>query len=463
LKPVLTVRTRVAIAYTLVFGVVFTAFAYLVYRNSREASMAKLDASILMYAGKIASEVEEQRNEHLFPVSGEFRSLSPGDLTGQRFLVRSLDGRVVIDDSVLAGVPYASARSVQGADETFGICGLGGENFRVYTGPVEVNDSAAYTLSVAASMAPVEADLEKLRLLFWLAIPAVLVVASIGAYVITRAAFLPVSSMIATARRISSDNLGSRLRLPDSRDEVRLLGETLNGMMDRIENAFSAQRQFIADAAHEIRTPLTIIRSDLELLRKRAKSSSKTREIGAIMAEVDRLARMAENLLLLSRLDAAPTSLENEPVRIDEVIVQCVRDMNPLFRKKGVVLGLHIGEAMEIRGDMEGMKRIVLNLLENSLKFTKRGGRVSVSLGNEPGAEMPVVVTVQDTGCGIAPRDLPRIFGRFFRAGETRGAGGGSGLGLAIVEHLVKLHRGIISVESEPGKGTTFALRFPVL
>ena len=456
----LTVRTKVAIAYTLVFGVVFAGFAYLVYRNFREASVAKLDASILTYAGKIASEVEEQRNERLFPAPGEFRSLSPGDLTGQRFLVRSLDGRVALDDSVLGRVPSLAALPASGAEGTFGIRDLGGERFRVYTGPVEVNDSAEFTLTVAAPMAPVETDLERLRFLFWLAVPAVLLVASIAAYVITRAAFLPVSSMIATARRISSDNLGSRLRLPDTRDEVRLLGETLNGMMDRIENAFKAQRQFIADASHEIRTPLTIIRSDLEFLQKKARSTSKIREIGAIVAEVDRLSKMAENLLLLSRLDAAPDSLRMEPVRLDEVIVESVQKFHPLFRAAGVSLNVHIGEAVEMGGDRDGLKRILLCLLENSLKFTKRGGHVTVSLGKEAEREMPVVVTVKDTGCGIAPGDLPRIFGRFFRAGGTRGEGGGSGLGLAIVDNLVKLHKGTVALESEPGRGTTVVLRF---
>ena len=456
----LTVRTKVAIAYTLVFGVVFAGFAYLVYRNFREASVAKLDASILTYAGKIASEVEEQRNERLFPAPGEFRSLSPGDLTGQRFLVRSLDGRVALDDSVLGRVPSLAALPASGAEGTFGIRDLGGERFRVYTGPVEVNDSAEFTLTVAAPMAPVETDLERLRFLFWLAVPAVLLVASIAAYVITRAAFLPVSSMIATARRISSDNLGSRLRLPDTRDEVRLLGETLNGMMDRIENAFKAQRQFIADASHEIRTPLTIIRSDLEFLQKKARSTSKIREIGAIVAEVDRLSKMAENLLLLSRLDAAPDSLRMEPVRLDEVIVESVQKFHPLFRAAGVSLNVHIGEAVEMGGDRDGLKRILLCLLENSLKFTKRGGHVTVSLGKEAEREMPVVVTVKDTGCGIAPGDLPRIFGRFFRAGGTRGEGGGSGLGLAIVDNLVKLHKGTVALESEPGRGTPVVLRF---
>jgi signal transduction histidine kinase len=462
LIPVLTVRTKVALAYTLVFGVVFAAFAYLVYRNSLEASMAKLDASIVTYAGKIASEVEEQRNEHLFPAPGEFRSLSPGDLTGQRFLVRSLDGRVMLDDSVLAGAVPLSARSVRGTEGTFVIREIGGEKFRLYTGTVEVNDSAAFTLTVAALMAPVQDDLERLRLLFWLTVPAMLVIASIAAYLITRAAFLPVSSMIATARGISQDNLSSRLTLPDTRDEVRLLGETLNSMMDRIERAFDAQRQFIADASHELRTPLTIIRSDLELLQKKGRGSTKGREIAGIVAEVDRLSKMAGDLLLLSRLDAAPDSLRFEPVRIDEVIVECVQNIHPLFRAAGISLRVHIAEAVEMTGDRDGIKRILLCLLENSLKFTKRRGNVSVSLEKEPESELQVRVTVRDTGCGIAPGDLSRIFGRFFRAGDARREGGGSGLGLAIVDRLVNLHKGSIAVESEPGRGTTVVLRFSV-
>jgi signal transduction histidine kinase len=459
----LTVRSRVAIAYTLVFGVIFAGFAYLVYRNSRETSVTKLDASILTYAGKIEAEVEEQSAEHLFPAPGEFRSLSPGDLSGQRFMLRSMGGRVVIDDSLLAASPLPAGPVRKGTESTIETVSLGGENYRVYTGPVEVSDTAAFVLTLASPMTGVESGLERLRILFLFSVPALLILAAIAAYLITRAAFAPVSSMITTARRISADNLGARLALPRSRDEVRLLGETLNGMMDRIENAFKAQRQFIADASHEIRTPLTIIRSDLELLQKQSRRTSLRKEIGAIVAEVNRLATMAENLLLLSKLDAAPDSLRFENVRIDEVIVECVSNIHPLFRARGVTLNVRIGEALEMKGDRDGMKRILLCLLENSLKFTRRGGRVIVSLRKDPASDMPVLVTVQDTGCGIAPDDLPHIFGRFFRAGETRGGGGGSGLGLAIVDHLVKLHRGKIAVESEPGRGTTIALRFPAL
>ncbi|HTY57489.1 MAG TPA: HAMP domain-containing sensor histidine kinase [Bacteroidota bacterium] len=449
----LTIRSRLAFAFTGVFGLIFAGFALLVYTNSRDAALTKLDASLRSWAGRIEAEVEEQSAEGVFPAPQEFRSLSPADLTGQRFMLRALDGRVVIDDSLLS--PVSPAGSLQ-------TCSIGGEACRVYAGPVEVDDTAAYVLTASASTAGVESALERLRVFLLVTVPAVLLLAAVAAWLIARSALSPVSSMIATARKISADNLGARLDLPRTQDEIRLLGETLNGMMDRIEDAFKAQRQFIADASHEIRTPLTIIRSDLELLGKRSTEGRRTKEIGRIVGQVDRLSAMAENLLLLSRLEAAPASLDFRRMRIDETIVECVREMTPLFREKGVALGVRIDEGLEIMGDREGMRRTILNLLDNSLKFTKRRGRVQISLGNEEGADLPVTVNVQDTGCGIPPADLPHIFNRFFRSGEHRGEGVGSGLGLAIVDQIVKSHRGTVAVESQPGKGTVVALRFPL-
>jgi two-component system OmpR family sensor kinase len=457
----LTIRSKVALAYTLVFGLIFAGFAFLVYRSSGDASLTRLDASIRTYAGRIEAEVQEQSSEHAFPVPAEFVGLPAGDLVGQHFLLRSLDGHPVIGDSLLEGAPGALAAVVSNEQGHLETVMLGGEKYRVYSGPVELNDTVTFGLTVGASMAAVESSLKNLMILFLFSVPAVLLLAAVAAWFITRAAFSPVSSMITTARRFSADNLGARLMVPRTRDEIRLLGETLNGMMDRIESAFRAQRQFIADASHEIRTPLTIIRSDLELLRKRVRAGPNRKEIDAIVTEVDNLGKMAENLLLLSRLDAAPASLEKTTVRVDEVIVECVRTMTPLFRSKGVALRLRIGEAAEISGDREGLKRMVLNLLENSLKFTKRRGSVSVSLSAEPDNDLPLLVTVRDTGCGIAAADLPHIFGRFYRATETRGEGEGSGLGLAIVDHIVRLHGGRVALESEPGRGTTVTIRLP--
>jgi len=454
-------RTKVTLAYTLAFGVMFAGFALLVYRNTRDASIAKLDASMETYAGKVEAEVQEQTGERIFPARGEFRALAPGSLESPRFILRALDGSTVLDDDTLGSVAPDVRTALQGGRVT-GTARIGGRPFRLFSGPVEVNDTVAYVVTVAASMAAVESALGTMRLLFLFTIPGVLLLAALAAWLITRAAFAPVAAMIATAGRISARNLGDRLALPRARDEIRLLGETLNSMMERIERAFDAQRQFVADASHELRTPLTIIRSELEFMTTRGRRKGETAELRAIAGEVDRLAKMAENLLLLSRLDASPGALKLAPVRIDEVIVECVRVMAPLFRDRGIALDVRIDEAAEISGDREGMERVLLNLLENSLKFTKRGGRVRVSLGRESGGDLPVHVTVEDTGCGIAPGDLPHVFRRFFRGESSRGKEGGSGLGLAIVDHLVRLQGGIIAVESERGKGTAMSIRLPL-
>jgi len=455
------IRTRVTLAYTLVFGVIFSSFAWLVYRNTRDASIAKLDASLETYAGRIEAEVEEQTGERIFPAPQEFRDLSTGDLDGPRYILRAPDGSPVLDDSVLA--PLApEARAAARSGPSLMTVPIDGRESRLYSGPVEVSDTVAYLVTVAAPMTAVESTLGTMRVLFLFAVPAVLLLAALAAWLITRAAFAPLTSMIATAGRISARNLGDRLALPLARDEIRLLGETLNSMMDRIEKAFDAQRQFVADASHELRTPLTIIRSEIEFMSAKGRGRAKAADLRAIAAEVDRLAKMAENLLLLSRLEASPGALKREPIRLDEVIVECVRAMSPLYRDGGVALGVHIGEAVEISGDREGMQRVLLNLLENSLKFTPRGGRVRIALGKDPGGDLPVHVTVEDTGCGIAPADLPHVFRRFFRGESSRGREGGSGLGLAIVDHLVKLQGGMIALESEKGRGTVVSLRFPL-
>ncbi|HTO93898.1 MAG TPA: HAMP domain-containing sensor histidine kinase [Bacteroidota bacterium] len=453
-------RTKVALAYTLVFGVIFAAFAWLVYRNTREASIATLDASMETYAGKIEAEVQEQTGERIFPVAEEFRALPSGGLENPRYLLRTVAGRIVLDDSLIAPLAPPARDALRGSPmrET---AQIDGGEWRLYSGTVEVSDTVTFLVSVAAPMTAVESALGTMRILFLFAVPAVLLLAALAAWLITRAAFAPVTAMIGTAARISARNLGDRIPLPRARDEIRLLGETLNSMIDRIEKAFDAQRRFVADASHELRTPLTIIRSELEFMTKRRRGRKEAAGLRAVAAEVDRLARMADNLLLLSRLDDAPGVLRREPLRVDEVIVECVRDMSSLYRKKGVRLDVHIDEAVEISGDREGMQRVLLNLLDNSLKFTKRGGRVRVALGRDARGDLPVHVTVEDTGCGIVPGDIPHVFRRFFRGESSRAMEGGSGLGLAIVDHLVRLQGGMIAVDSERGKGTVVSIRLP--
>ena len=454
----LSIRTKVTVAYTIVFGLMISAFAFLVYRTMREAQRAELDANLRTFAERLGAEVEEQYSEGAFPVISEFNAIGGDGLSRPHYLLRDLSGRPVIDDTLLEHV--AGQSPIDTLPEYRDIA-LAATDWRVLSNPVEVNDRVMFVVIVSSSLEDVEAQLGMLRLLFLAVIPAGLVLAALAASLIARAAFAPVTSMIATANEISAENLQARLDLPVARDEIRMLGETLNSMMNRIQRAFEAQKQFVADASHEIRTPLTVLRSNLEYLQRKFRRAEPKAALRDAVAEVDRLSHMAENLLVLSRLESPSAGRDRTAVRLDEVMVECVHAMDPLFKSKGVRLDLHIGEAVEIPADREAIKCALVNLLENGLKFTRRRGRVSAHLEREASGELPILVTVQDTGCGIAPADLPHIFTRFFRSSATRGETAGSGLGLAIVDEIVRMHRGMVAVESTPGQGTTISLHFP--
>jgi heavy metal sensor kinase len=305
-------------------------------------------------------------------------------------------------------------------------------------------------------------NLAHLRLLFLISIPSALVLASIAAYIITRSAFRPIATMVATARQISASNLDQRLLVPPANDEIRQLAETLNSMIERIDSAFNAQRQFIADASHELRTPLTIICSELEFAKRRVADGETIESLQNSLSEIDRLARMAESLLLLARLDSSTSLITFSPVRLDELLPECVQLVNKIAEQKGIQIKVHVDEAVEIQGDSERLKSALLNLLDNAVKYSQTGGEVRVSLSILTSPDREAQITVADNGHGISPDDLPHIFERFYRASSNRGESSGSGLGLAIAQRVISLHSGDIQVASELSEGTVFTVNLPI-
>jgi heavy metal sensor kinase len=457
----LTIKAKVIFAYTLVFGLMFFGFALLIYQSTLDAETSKLDAFLSSHADKIQTEIEEQWSEHQFPTNSEFDKIATEGLVHPRVQIRSTDGKVLVSDTLLANFAGGTGTGGGTRQGSYYTARFGGEKYRVLVIPAEVEGTDRFVVEVAATQAGVDASLERLRWLFIISIPCALILASLAAYLITRAGFSPLARMMTTARNISSDNLGSRLAVPTTHDEIRLLGDTLNGMIERIQKAFESQKQFIADASHEIRTPLTIICSELESIQQLATNKKTKESLRVSLLEVDRLSKMTENMLMLSRLDALPLSLERQTVRLDEIIVECVQSMDALYRRKRVPLHVRIDEAVEIVADREGMKRVFLNLLDNGLRYTRPGGSVSVSLSLTGNSALPVCVNVEDTGSGIAPEDIPHIFERFYRATSSRAGGSGSGLGLAIVDRLVKLHGGTVTVQSTLKKGSKFCVYLP--
>ena len=290
-------------------------------------------------------------------------------------------------------------------------------------------------------------------------VPAILV----GGWISGRA-LEPVDQMITEVREITDGrSLHRRLAMPMARDELSRLAETLNQMMTRLERSFAALRRFTADASHELKTPLTVVRAGVERAITRPDVSPETlAPLEETLQEVNRMTELLDSLLTLARADEGRAELHREPVDLREILEEA--------RETGELLAEHAGVGMEIRlppdavvvsVDRSRLRQLALNLIENAVKYTPRGGQVSVELGSNDGR---AVFTVADTGIGIAPGDLPHVFDRFWRADSARtrtSERAGTGLGLAICKWIAEAHGGTIEVQSRPGRGTTFTVGLP--
>jgi len=290
-------------------------------------------------------------------------------------------------------------------------------------------------------------------------VPAILV----GGWIAGRA-LEPVDRMITEVREITDGrSLHRRVAVPMERDELGRLAETLNQMMTRLERSFAALRRFTADASHELKTPLTVVRAGVErAITRPGMPQEALAPLEETLQEVNRMTELLNSLLTLARADEGRADLHLEPVDLREIIEEA--------GETGELLAEHAGVGIEIRlppqpvvlaVDRSRMRQLALNLIENAVKYTPRGGQVSVELAGNDGR---VVFTVADTGIGIAPGDLPHVFDRFWRADSARtrtSERAGTGLGLAICKWIAEAHGGTIEVQSRPGRGTTFTVGLP--
>ncbi len=457
----MTINFKMTLLSTVVFGLLLAGFAILIYRGLREAEIAKLDARLEVHAGKIQTEFEEEADEGTIPVAKDLLSLKTDGLPEVKMRIIDRENKIFFQDSLLA---TSSTRPLHdgltGVSEK-SFLRLGNEDFRCLWAPITFEGKTNYVQQIAAPMTEVEGNLQYLRLLFLIIIPLALLITAVAASLITRVAFRPMSGMVETARRISASNLHTRLVLPEVHDEVRALGDALNKMIERIDSAFKSQRQFIADASHEIRTPLSIISTELEFVERQVTDSTIQDSIQASLAEIDRLARMAEGMLLLARLDSSQDVLRFKPTRLDELLVECVQLMRALAAKKHIEINLSIEEAVEITADTEKLKSVILNLLDNSIRYSKPNDSVDAKLMLNHSLPKRALIILEDRGYGIAVSDIPNIFKRFYRGETARAETSGSGLGLAIAKQIIALHNGSISVQSEEGKGSVFTVELP--
>jgi heavy metal sensor kinase len=318
-----------------------------------------------------------------------------------------------------------------------------------------------YQARIGTAIWEVKKTLAAFQRYLWMLAPLLLAVAAGVGYWLSRRALAPVDRLTQAARSIGGGSLGNRLDVAKSGDELERLADTLNGMLDRIETSFRRITEFTADASHELRTPVSLMRTEAEVALRRSRNPEEYRAaLEHILGEAERTTRLLEQLLALARTDAGREFLEFRDLDLRLVVEQAADAWGGVVRAKELNLRFELGEAaVAVHGDEAALRRVADILLDNAVKFAKVQGTITLSLRSEEGS---VVMAVQDDGIGIAPEEQKKIFERFYRVDKARNRShGGAGLGLAIARWIVEQHRGTITVDSADGKGSRFEVRLP--
>lgn len=337
-----------------------------------------------------------------------------------------------------------------------------GQSYLVLARPFP-SGSGTLTLRVAASLEGNRPVLHTFSLgLLW-TMPAMLALAALGGYLLSRRALKPVDQISTATRSISLSNLSHRLPVPRTRDELQRLSETCNAMLARLQTAVSEIGRFTADASHELRSPLSFMRTVAEVaLRNRGVDAESRRAFGEIVEECSKASRVLEDLLTLARADAHAARLVFEPVDMVELVSAVCEKARLLAATAAQPLAISLVPPLpataQVRGDYSSLRRLLWILVENAMKYTTAPGRVAISI--EVSADR-VIVSIRDNGIGISPHHLPHIFERFYRADPSRSQQEGSGLGLAIAKWIADVHDASITVESRERAGSVFRIDLP--
>jgi heavy metal sensor kinase len=453
-----SIRVRLTFWYSLVLLAGLVLFGAGIWVVVSHGLMASLDDSLAAQARGVTTVLESESDfgephHHLSEELGEYAAATPG---GNLIEIHDAQGIALLSSKALsldsAGPNVPVAFAVQNAPSG---------RYRTFSTTALVRGEP-YRIRVATPLEATENTLRRVRILFLWTAPAVLLLASLGGYWISRRALAPVDSITAAARSIGIGNLSQRLAVPATGDELQRLSETWNDMLIRLESAVKRLSQFTADASHELRTPIALIRTTAELALRRERTPETYREaLRQVVMESERTSRLIEDLLLLARADAGLPSLPLERIELTPLVHDVCRQGQVLGDGRELLISADVPEQpVYVEANDPELRRLLLLLLDNAVKYTPSGGRIIISLAADPAGAS---VAVRDNGIGIPESDLSHVFERFYRVDESRNRdAGGAGLGLSIAKWIADRHHASLEAESVFGQGSTFRVRFPI-
>jgi len=464
----LSIGWRLTVWYLAIFALGQFAFGASMWLVLRHHLISLVDETLHHQTDDLRSFLMLQKKKADVPkFQEEVTETYAQDYSGEYLAISTSTGDSVYISDFLKKNSFAAPVSAPGAGSPTAVAFedrvIGGQELRFFRSSVNTH-GLTFVIAMGASTKEVWDTLRAFRNYLLLFAPLVLLTSAAGGYWLSHRALAPVDALTRTARNIGGQNLSSRLEKLDTGDELQRLSDTLNEMLDRIEKVFLRITQFTADASHELRTPISLIRTEAELALRRERDADAYRDaLGHILSETEKMSVLIEDLLALARADSGREFLKQQPVELGEFVRNCTKEWRPLAARAGLELNSDTQEAGQVwvMADESALRRVLTILLDNALKYTPAPGRIDVSLDER---DRCAVMSVSDTGIGIPAGEQSKIFERFYRVDKVRGrATGGAGLGLAIARWLVERHGGSIIVESSADAGSRFSVQVPAL
>ncbi|MEA5534712.1 sensor histidine kinase [Crocosphaera sp. XPORK-15E] len=450
----MTLRVRLTAWYILLLGVTLGLFSVYLYGLLKHNLSRQMDTSLEVTASETLNLLVEQKGKiKLKHTLGSDSVIH--NLTEAGFMVR-LTSR---DGNVWDGFGHYQLLP-QFLPKTIGYTNIKIKDqlWRIYNLEISLLNTQGW-LQIGQPLQSVSKTLDHLLILMLLSFPLVLMIAACGGLFLADRALIPIERIIRTAEAINRDEITCRINYQGSLDEVGRLANTLDRMLDRLQAALDHERRFIADASHELRTPLTVIKGRIGVTLSRLRTPEEyVNTLQQLDQEVDRLIRLANGLLFLTRLEQE--TLTNQTVNLSNLLEILVEQLAPLAEEKNIEIIQNIELDLIIYGHSDYLTSLFLNLLDNAIKYTPNQGIITVKTAL---VEQGVNIVISNTGVGISPQYLPHLFERFYRVEEARSRQtGGAGLGLAIAYEIARLHQGLITVQSQTNNITTFTVYLPV-
>ncbi len=454
-----TLRTRLTLWYVLLLGISLLLFSSYLYLQLERSLLAQTDVELRLASAQAFANLEDEDGNKpaAFPNTENYQ------YTAHRLSQVGLAVRLIAPNGrVLNGFGrYKDLPTQVPTAPGYSTLTVGEASWRIYSQQIQsYNRPITYWLQVGQSLNLVQKTLESLSEQIMLGLPVLLLIAGLGGFFLVNQALRPINRITHTAQAISANDLTGRIKYQGSADEVGRLANTIDRMLDRLQEAFDRERRFTADASHELRTPLTVIKGRISVILSQSRTPIEyVNTLIAVEQEVDRLIRLSNALLFLARLEGG-TLLSPTSLVLSDLLEIILEQAQPLAKLHNITLSGNIPSSLLIYGDFDYLLRLFLNLLDNAIKYTPSGGRVTI-IAEAKASD--VCVAVSDTGAGIPPQHLPHLFERFYRVEADRSRRtGGAGLGLAIAWEIAHWHGGTLSVQSQLGLGTTFTVYLPI-